>query len=153
MPDTRTVYAVHMRYWVGAALALLMVGLFGWELGRAAQRGAVEVGTLLFAAVSVGLLLRNAWFAFSRVEVDAEQVTLHRPLLPARRVIYRQLADVYEEGRRGKAILLTYHPRRADGLYELDDLETLALPAVADHDALYAILAAQTPAPAHSLGD
>ena len=153
MPDSRTIYAVHVRYWVGAALSLLLVGLFGWELGRAARHGTVEIGTLLFSALSVGLLLRNAWFAFSRVEVDAEQVTLHRPLLPARRVIYRQLADVYEEGRRGKAILLTYHPRRADGLYDLDDLETLALPAVTDHDALYAMLAAQTPAPAHSPGD
>lgn len=151
-PTVPTVYATHLRYRVGALLCLVLVGLFGWELSRTALRGAVEVGTLLFLGLAVVLLLGNVWPAFSRVEVEADHVTLHRPLLAARRVAYRQLADVYEEGRGGKAILLTYHPRRADGMYELDDLATLALPAVAEHAGLYARLAAQVPPSARRAG-
>lgn len=147
-----TVYASHIFYRVGAGLCLILVALFGWELSRTLQRGPPEVGTLLFLALAVALLLRNAWMALSRVEVEPAQVTLHRPLLPPRHVAYRQLAGVYEEGRGRKAILLAYHPRRADGMYELDRLSTLALPAVANHAGLYAALVAQTPRVSHGAG-
>lgn len=143
------VYATHLLYRVGAGLCLLLVALFVWEASRSLLAGTVEVGTFLFLALAVALLLRNGWLALSRVEVGPQQVTLHRPLLPPRSVIYRQLAEVYEEGRWRKAILLTYHPRRGDGLYELDQLLTLALPAVKDHDGLYAILTARTPRITH----
>jgi hypothetical protein len=55
-------------------------------------------------------------------------------------VEYRQLTDVYEEGRGLKSILLVYHPRLDTGLLDLDKEENLSLPPVNQHEELLAAL-------------
>ena len=81
----------------------------------------------------------------SRVEVDDRGLTLLQPLASPQQVQYRQLAEVSEEGRLQRVILLLYHPLRPDGLLDLDDLRSLALPALEEQSDLLEILQARTP--------
>jgi hypothetical protein len=78
--------------------------------------------------------------ALCRVELSATQVQLIAPATAPRRIELRQIAQVYAEGRLLPAALVLYHPRRADGLFDHDDLHTLSLPAVVGLDALLAAL-------------
>ena len=67
------------------------------------------------------------------------------PLAQPLQVQFRQLAEVSEEGRLQRVILLLYHPLCADGLVDLDDLHSLALPALEEQTDLLEILQARTP--------
>jgi predicted secreted protein len=104
-----------------------------------------ELVGVLFAIFAAGLLFFALRGLGSRVEVDDHALTLLRPLSPPQRVEFRQLAEVSEEGRLHRVIVLLYYPLHSDGLVDLDDLRSLALPALEDQYALLELLDSKVP--------
>lgn len=136
-----TVYRAHPRYRLFALICGLLALTFGWELSR-----GVEAGALVFLGVSIGLL---AWFGRevgSSVTLEGRRLRLHRPFAADTVVEFRQLAAVHQEGRIGASILLHYHPLAADGLVTLDEIRSLALPALVDQEELADLLQREVPA-------
>lgn len=131
-------YPIHPLYRIFALLCILLTGVFGWQL-----RAALDWGTLFFMVVTLWLTLRYARLVASRVELEADRVRLHTPLMPVREVEFRQFSGVHEEGRGLRSILLLYHPRTETGILDADDVRTLALPAVNKHEELLSALTAQ----------
>jgi hypothetical protein len=66
-------------------------------------------------------------------------------LAAPQQVQFRQLVEVSEEGRFQRVIVLLYHPLRSQGLVELDDLRSLALPALEAQTDLLELLQTRTP--------
>jgi hypothetical protein len=137
---TLTTFRPHPRYVLIAGIAGLSTLALLWLLWQ-----RLELGSVLFLAFAAGLLFFTVRSLFSRVEVDEHELKLFRPLSPPLVVQFRQLAEVSEEGRLQRVILLLYHPLRADGLVELDDLRSLALPALEEQSELFELLQARTP--------
>ena len=134
------IYTTHLLYRFLTALCALLILLFSWQL-----RAGLEWGTLFFMAVVLWLAVRYAWLTASRVEVEADQVRLYTPLASPREVEFRQFSGVQEVGRGLKSILLLYHPRTATGIFDPDEIRTITLPAVNEHEQLLAALTAQVP--------
>ncbi|RIK33342.1 MAG: hypothetical protein DCC55_35145 [Chloroflexi bacterium] len=127
-------------YAIVAAVAVVLVGLFGWELWR-----QVTVGNLLFLGVSLGLLGWGVNAYWSRVELAPNQVCVQTPLRRRRCVEFRQLATVVEAGRVNPVIALVYYPVLDNGLLDLDTPASLVLPAVRGQAELLTELEAKTP--------
>jgi len=140
-----TVYRPHPRYMLMIAIALICAFALGWMLLR-----SFDWGTLIFLAFAAGLLVIALSSLFSRVEVEDQGIRLARPLLPDIAISYRQLSEVTEEGRLQRVILILYHPLRDDGLVDLDDLRSQALPALEEQAELLELLQAKTPSTRHS---
>lgn len=135
-----TTYRPHARYVLITAVAVLSIPALIWLLLR-----GVDLAGVLFLLFAVGLLFFAVRGLLSRVEVDERGLTLLQPLARPQAVQYRQLAEVSEEGRLQRVILLLYHPLRPDGLLDLDDLRSLALPALEEQSDLLEILQARAP--------
>jgi hypothetical protein len=135
-----TIYRPHARYVLITGIAALSVPALLWLL---LQR--IELASVLFLFFAIGLLFFAVRSLFSRVEVDDHGLMLVRPLGKPLRVQFRQLAEVSEEGRMQRVIILLYHPLRPDGLVDLDDLHSLALPALEAQLDLLETLQARTP--------
>ena len=135
-----TTYRPHARYVLITGIAASSVVALLWLLLR-----RLELASVLFLLFAAGLLFFAVRSLFSRVEVDEHGLTLVRPLSQPLQVQFRQLAEVSEEGRLQRVILLLYHPLRPDGLVDLDDLHSLALPALEEQSDLLEILQARTP--------
>ena len=138
VPNHPVIYPVHPLYRVFALLCVLLTGVFGWQL-----RAGLDLGTLFFMGVTFWLTLRYLRLVASRVELEADRVRLYMPLMPVQEVEFRQLSAVNEEGRGLKSILLLYHPRAETGLIDADDVRTMSIPAVYEHEELLSALAAQ----------
>lgn len=134
-------YASHFRYRLLVLLCLLLAVGFGWNLTR-----GLALDTLFFLLLSLALIGWLVYVILSRVEVNADELTLLAPLRAPRRVSFRQLISVSENGRFNPVITLLYHPRRADGLLDLDEARSLILPAVSDQQELLEMLEASLPA-------
>lgn len=135
-----TTYRPHARYVLITAVAALSIPALIWLLLR-----GVDLAGVLFLLFAVGLLFFAVRGLLSRVEVDERGLTLLQPFASLQAVQYRQLAEVSEEGRLQRVILLLYHPLRPDGLLDLDDLRSLALPALEEQSDLLEILQARAP--------
>ncbi len=135
-----TTYRPHARYMLITGIAAISVVALLWLLLR-----RLELASVLFLLFAAGLLFVAVRSLFSRVEVDEHGLTLVRPLSQPLQVQFRQLAEVSEEGRLQRVILLLYHPLRPDGLLDLDDLHSLALPALEEQPDLLETLQARTP--------
>ena len=135
-----TTYRPHARYVLITAVAALSIPALIWLLLR-----GVDLAGVLFLLFAVGLLFFAVRGLLSRVEVDERGLTLLQPFASLQAVQYRQLAEVSEEGRLQRVILLLYHPLRPDGLLDLDDLRSLALPALEEQSVLLEILQARAP--------
>ncbi len=106
----------------GAAAALLCA----WSLWQQFDWiTLLFLGGCLFAALAFAAQWRTV------VELGEQGFVVHAPLR-TRRVDYRQIDGAGEAGRIVRGIVVTYHPLRADGLLELDELHSVTLPAV-DH--------------------
>jgi hypothetical protein len=136
---SQTTYRPHARYVLITAIAALSIPALIWLLLR-----GVDLAGVLFLIFAAGLLFFALRGLLSRVEVDNRGLTLLQPLARPQQVQYRQLAEVSEEGRLQRVILLLYHPLRPDGLLDLDDLCSLALPALEEQSDLLEILQART---------
>ena len=129
------IFPAHPIYRWLALLCLGVACLLLWELRHGLGWGpALGGGLALVTAVYYGRL------ALCRVELSAPQVRLVAPAAPPQSIELRQVAEVHSEGRIIPALLVVYHPRRADGLFDHEELRTLNLPAVARQDALWAAL-------------
>ncbi len=135
-----TTYRPHARYVLITGIAAFSVLALAWLLLR-----RQELASVLFLLFAGGLLFFAVRSMLSRVDVDNQGLTLVRPLAGPVQVQYRQLAEVSEEGRLQRVILLLYHPLRPDGLVDLDDLRSLALPALEAQSDLLEALQARTP--------
>jgi hypothetical protein len=135
-----TVYRPHPRYILMAGIGAISVVVLLVLLPR-----RPDLVGVLFTLFGAGLLFFALRGLGSRVEVADHAITLLRPLSPPERIEYRQLAEVSEEGRLHRVIVLLYYPLRADGLVELDDLRSLALPALEDQYALLELLESKVP--------
>jgi hypothetical protein len=140
-PAPATTYRAHPRYALFTLIAAVLALLFAWDLRR-----GVEMGGLLFLGVALALLVWNARGWGSRVILEPRRLRVQRPLSRAAVVEFRQLAAVNAEGRFGQSILLHYHPLAADGLVALDEMRSLALPALREQATVLDILQKQVPA-------
>jgi hypothetical protein len=140
-----TTYQPHPRYVLIAAIAGAAVLALVWLLWR-----RLELGSVLFLLFAGGLLFFALRSLFSRVVVSDHALTLHRPLSAPANVQFRQLVEVSEEGRFQRVLLLLYHPLRADGLVDLDDLHSLALPALEEQPELLELLLGRVPGASHA---
>ena len=136
-----TSYRPQHIYTVLALVSTVIAALFAWDLIQ-----GVEAGSVLFFAVSLGLLAWSVRAALTRVSLTPDQLIVKGPLSRTRQVDYGQIVSVTEEGRTGKSIVVVYHPRSAEGLVDLDRAQTVDLPAVQNQDALYALLVERAPA-------
>lgn len=136
-----TRYAAHPKYWLLTGIWAGLAVLFLWQLRRGSDTGA-----LLFLLIALGLTVWYGRNLMSRVTLEDRRLRLHRPFVPDAVVEFRQLAAVGEEGRFGQSILLHYHPLRGDGLLELDEIRSLALPALVNQVGLLALLNEQVTA-------
>jgi hypothetical protein len=135
-----TTFQAQPHYRVFVLFSLIMVVLFGWDLAH-----GIEAGSVLFFAISLGLVLWSARAALTKVSLSPQQMTVTAPLSRPKEIEFRQFLSVTEEGRLGKAIVVAYYPRTATGLVDLDRAETVVLPAVSDQDALYEALLQKAP--------
>lgn len=126
-------------YRVLVAASLLAAALCGWSLTQ-----QFDWVTVLFL---VGCLYAGGTYALqgrSWVVVDAEGLLCHSPSR-TRRVRFGQLDNAVEAGRWMRRIVVTYYPLQPDGLVDLHQLSSLALPAVERQDLLLADLVEHVP--------
>ncbi len=135
-----TVYTAHPRYRLWAVGASLLAGLYAWELRRGFDRF-----TLFFFLIALAVLAWALRSLLSRVQVEDRGVTLRPPLVAPTSVEYRQLIGVSQDGRWNRSITLIYHPRLENGLLDLDQARTLALPSLVNQEELLATLMARIP--------
>lgn len=140
------------RYALMAGAGLVIGLLLLWQLLAPLRGGApftseqLLSGEGLFTATSLVLALYFARQATTRVALTRQTITRTMMLGAPQSVELRQLMSVSESGRAGNALILLYHPLRADGLLELDDVRSLVLPALQEQDALRTYLEGQVPA-------
>ena len=118
---------------------MLAVG-FGWNLAH-----RLSLDNAFFFVLSVGMIAWAVYAMLSHVEINGDEIALVTPLRASRRVDFRQLISVSENGRFNPVLTLLYYPRRSDGLLELDDARSLILPAVAAQQELLDLLEASLP--------
>ena len=140
MTEPRT-FSGHRLYQLLTALCVLLALAFGWQLFT-----SWDWGELLFLGLALWLAARCVILMSSKVIVGADRVRVQTPLRTPREVEFRQITEVHEEGRGLRSVLVLYHPRNDAGIVTIDELLTLALPAVNDHEALLAALQAQVSA-------
>ncbi|NJN84028.1 MAG: hypothetical protein HC802_18295 [Caldilineaceae bacterium] len=135
-----TNFATHPRYKLLTFGCLLLAALFGWSL-----QSSRDVAALLFCIACLAMAI---WFGremLSRVSVTENAVQVKAPLGQLQSVDFRQLLSVSEEGRLTRVITLLYHPKREDGLLDLDDVHSLHLPALEDQWELLELLETKAP--------
>lgn len=123
----------HVQKWYAASALLCSVLAlpFFWQLAR-----GFEPGALLFALICLGIGLWQ-WRAFrTQVATEGDRLVIHAPLSSTRRIEFGQLLDVVQEGRVNPTLLIMYHPRAADGRIDLDDVQTVTLPALQEQSTL-----------------
>jgi hypothetical protein len=135
------IFTGHILYRLLTALCVLLALLFAWQL-----MDHWDWGALLFLGVAAWSAVRCWRLMSSKVEVAEDRVRVLAPGASPREVEFRQFSAVYEEGRGLKTILLLYYPRAENGLFTLDEEQTLVLPAVNQHEELFAALTARVPA-------
>ncbi|MCC9077560.1 hypothetical protein FKZ61_015775 [Litorilinea aerophila] len=135
-----TVYTVHPRYRLWAVGAFLLAGLYAWELRR-----GFDLAILFFFLIALAVLAWALRALLSRVQVEDGGVTLRPPLATPTSVEYRQLISVSQDGRWNRSITLIYHPRLENGLLDLEQARTLALPSLVNQEELLATLMARMP--------
>lgn len=133
-------YTVQQWYSVSVVICLALSLLFGWQLAR-----GFEVGALLFFGVCLAIAAWQWRAARTRVALHEDRLIVSMPFSNDREVEFRQLLDVVQEGRVNPSIMVIYHPRTEDGLIALDDVETLTLPAVQDQPTLLDRLEGEVP--------
>jgi hypothetical protein len=124
-------YPVQQWYPVSAVLCVLISLLFVWQLLQ-----GFEPGALLFLMVCLAVAGWQWRAARTEVALGADRLLVAAPLGTDHEIEFGQLLDVVQEGRVNPTILIMYHPRNADGLLDLDDVQTVTLPAVQDQTAL-----------------
>lgn len=137
--DTTKIYRPTAQYGLLTAFGAGAAIFCAWAIWR-----QFDWITLIFLC---GCLFAAFTFASqwaSRVEVDAQGFWLHAPLR-RRRVEFRQLDSAVEAGRIARGLAVTYHPLTTNGLLDLDELHSVALPAVADQTTLLELLRARCP--------
>lgn len=135
-----TSYPPQNIYRVAALLSLVVTALFAWDLVQ-----GVEAGSVLFLAVSAGVLAWSVRTAQTHVSLTSEQLVVERPFADPQRIDYGQILSVTEEGRMNKSLVIAYHPRSQDGLLDLERASAVSLPAVQHQDALYEELVRRAP--------
>jgi len=137
--EFHTIFPAHPAYrWLALSSGVVAL-LLMWELRQGLTWGMAGGSVVALAAAGYWGRL-----ALCRVELSATQVQLVAPAAAPRRVERRQIAQVYAEGRLLPAALVLYHPRRADGLFDHEELRSLSLPAVVGLDDLVAALGGES---------
>lgn len=135
-----TTYKPQFYYRILILVGLALTSLFAYDLTQ-----GLEVGGILFLTISIGIVLWSVDAAMSVVNVDEHHIIVKRPFRVAKTLQYGQILSVSEEGRLQQIVVITYHPRRADGLLDLDGAQSLTLPAVQRQHTLLESLQDRTP--------
>ncbi|CAN5729015.1 hypothetical protein BH10CHL1_BH10CHL1_13070 [soil metagenome] len=133
-------YPSDLRYKFIALFCLFFVAGFAWNLTR-----TFTLETLFFFVLSLAVVIWSVLAMLSYVEVGADNLVLFAPLQSDRSVRFRQLISVSENGRFNPVLTLIYHPQRADGLLDLDHVQSLILPALNEQEELLELLEARLP--------
>lgn len=139
-------FSAHPLYRILFIVCTLLTALFAWSLGSTLAHNlrmggtlawsVAEWGALFFLVIMLALSIWTMRQMFSRVELTPAGVTLFAPLLGEHHVDFRQCMGVSEGGRIGRSLTLLYHPVGADGLLDLDSVQSLTLPNVRDQETL-----------------
>jgi hypothetical protein len=122
-------------YWGIAGICILLALLLAWEFWQTSNLGA-----LLFLLIMLSIALWSCDSALSRVFLSTSTLQMTTPLRGGRSVELRQLVSVVESGRIAPVVALLYHPRGADGLLDLDQVQSLTLPVLQNQAELCAAL-------------
>ncbi|MBV7332485.1 hypothetical protein KFU94_30505 [Chloroflexi bacterium TSY] len=93
-----------------------------------------------FFIVSLWLFFWSVSKALCRVELATDALCVRQIWQTVKCVEFRQVIEIYEEGRFGQSIALLYHPILPTGLLDLDDALTLFLPELRNQETLVAHL-------------
>ena len=129
------VYLPRPTYRLFAAGGAAVVLLFAWEI-----LNGFSLSTLFFLLAAFGFTVVYLRWALMRLELTADGVTVHAPLQPPRRILFRQMITCVEAGRITPGLSLVYWPANANGFVDMDAPRTLFLPAVARQEKLLAVL-------------
>jgi hypothetical protein len=134
-------YTAHAFYRLLVVICLALALAYGWSLYNDWRTDIV-----LFFVIMLSIGLSSLRASLTRLEVTANALILHRPLVAPQQVAFRQLSSISEDGRFNRVLTVLYHPLRADGrLVELDEVRVLHLPALNDQEALLTRLTANIP--------
>ena len=100
-------------------------------------------GSLFFLIAGLIGMFWSGDQVLSRVELDVTELRLYRLWRQPVRVAFRQMDSVQASGRLFSVLVFTYHPMQPDGLLDLDDLDTLTVPAVEEQALLLDLLKAR----------
>lgn len=89
-----------------------------------------------FGIVSLWLFLWSISKALCRVELVTDRLCVRQIWQAVKCVEFRQVIEIYEEGRFGWSIALLYYPILPTGLLDLEDARTLFLPEVRNQETL-----------------
>ncbi len=141
----------HPRYLLLAVVGLVMTGAFLWSLTAPARAGqSFDPSVLLsgegfFCASSLAMAV---WFgrqALACICLTQSAVLVEMPLARPQKAEYGQIMSVTESGRGGNALVVLYHPRRESGMLDLDDVNSIIIPAVKQQQELQALLEERIP--------
>ena len=136
-------YDPSYRYRILAVVSLLMALLFGYRITL--NDLTAEPGALFFLLIMLGVSLWTLRILVSRVELTGDAVTYIVAGRTTCEVKNRQLVDVIEGGRVIRSLTLLYHPLCADGLVNVDAIQSLNLPGVEGMDGFIEQLQSRVP--------
>jgi hypothetical protein len=132
-------YRASPRYWVLAVAGLGATALLLVDMLR-----GVRWDTVLFAAVGVIGGLWALWMATTRVYVADDGLVVKR-FTASYKIDYRQMLSADRQGRVLGVLSILFHPRRADGLIDTEQVGSMLIPALVDQDQLIDLLAQRIP--------
>lgn len=100
-------------------------------------------GSLFFLVASLVGMIWSGDQLLARVELDATEIRLRQLWRTPKQVAFRQMNSLEVAGRLFSTLVFTYHPLQPDGLLDLQDLQTLTLPALEEQDLLLHLLEAR----------
>ena len=116
----------------------MIVALFAYSLIT-----RFDWGSLFFLLVGLVGMFWSGDQLLSRVELDGTEIRLRRLWRQPARIAFRQMDALRVSGRIFPALVFTYHPILPEGLLDLQDLDTLTLPAVEEQSLLIDLLQAR----------
>lgn len=140
MRSDRHLYPARRIYQIFALIGLVMTLLFVWTLSQ-----TFDWLTLLFMVSTAFFMMVNARWMLMRAELTPSGLTIHGPFDQTTHIDFRQMAEVHEAGRMAPGVGIVYYGLAENGLIEMDELQTIFLPALEDQQEFLQILRNEVP--------
>jgi hypothetical protein len=133
-------YTARRIYQVFALIGILVTLLFVWTLTQ-----TFDWMTLLFLIFAMLFAVYNLRWMLTRTELTPSGLTLYEPFNQPIHVDFRQIVAVYETGRITPGVSIVYYRLADNGLIDIDDPNTLFLPALENQQEFMRILRHEIP--------